>query len=111
MSRRECSPEQQANCPLRQHFADRHHLAYPKSAYRSEDEQDWRELPTNKRHVCRYIHDAIHASGYVPEKPSRGEMLRDLAMGWVATSEVEFNDQIACAVEEIIAAEGRKESA
>lgn len=111
MSRRECSPAQKANCPLWQHFADSHHLAYPKRAYRGDTEQDWRELPSNKRHVCRFIHDAIHASGYVPEKPSRGEMERDLALGYVATAQLEFQDQLACAAEQIVEAESHKETA
>ena len=111
MSRKACSPEQQANCPLRQHFSDRHHLAYPKYAYRTEDEQDWRELPSNKRDICRYVHDAIHASGYIPEKPTQGEMLRDLAIGRVATSELEYQEQLTCAAEELLEAEHRKESA
>src|SRR5690242_6244194 len=111
MSRRECSPEQKANCPLWQHFADSHHLAYPKSDYRGGIEHEWREMPSNKRHVCRYVHDAIHASGYVPEKPSRGEMERDLSIGRVATSQLEFQDQLACAAEQIQEAQSRPESA
>lgn len=110
MSRRECSPEQRANCPLRKHFADEHHLFYPKRQYEGVA-AEWREMDGNKRHICRYIHDAIHASGYIPEKPTAAYMERELVLGRTALANAEYGDQLASAVDYIVEAENRRESA
>lgn len=73
-----CTPEQQERCPLYQHFQDTHHLAYPRSDYRTGVEKRWRELDFNKVSICRGLHNAIHESGYLPEKPTREEMLTEI---------------------------------
>lgn len=74
-----CTPEQIAACPLQQHFADTHHLAYPKKKYRGQLEKTYRELPINKVQLCRYEHQEIHALDLNPPKPSRAEMLSAIA--------------------------------
>jgi len=61
-----------------EHFQDTHHTAYPRRDYRTAVEKRWRELPVNKIQICRGLHDAIHASGYIPAKPSRDEMLAEV---------------------------------
>lgn len=80
-SRNRCTPEEKAVCPLFQHFTDQHHLAFPKPRYATTIERHWRGLPDNKIDVCRAVHDAVHYSGYVPEKPARQEMADDLWQG------------------------------
>lgn len=79
MSRGRCTPEQRAACPLMMCVgSDTHHLAYPANQYRTRIEKQWRELAFNKEQVPRCLHNAIHASGYIPEKPSRDEMLDEI---------------------------------
>lgn len=76
-----CTAEQKAACPLMKSrcFSDTHHLAYEAKDYSTKVEKEWRELPFNKVQLCRAVHDAIHASGYKPEKPERAVMLAELA--------------------------------
>jgi hypothetical protein len=95
MGARECSPMERANCPLRTHFKDWHHLYFSRRRVeRDTDWADWRNDPTNGRTVCRYIHNAIHDSGYFPELPSKGEMLQDLANGYIAGAQDEYQRQL-----------------
>lgn len=79
MSTGACSPEQRADCPLLQCVGtDKHHTEYPANAYRTKVEKTFRNLPFNKLQIPRCVHNAIHASGYVPEKPTRDEMLSEI---------------------------------
>lgn len=80
MSRGRCSPEARAACPLmrRKCFSDSHHLYYEARHYQTKTEKDFRELDVNKIQLCRAVHDAIHASGYMPEKPAREDMIAAL---------------------------------
>jgi|GEM_PF-5309081 len=79
MSRGLCSAEQRAACPLQACAgADTHHLAFEANQYRTSVERRWRELPQNKVRLARCVHEAIHYSGYYPEKPSRDVMLSEL---------------------------------
>lgn len=73
-----CTPEQKALCPLYEHYTDTHHLVFPRNNYQSGIERRWRELDFNKENICRGLHNAIHESGYIPEKPSRDEMLSEI---------------------------------
>lgn len=75
---------------------DVHHLAYPASDYKTRVERQWRELPINKVQLCRALHDAIHASGYVPEKPFRQEMASEMWNGAITErSQSELDHQLA----------------
>lgn len=76
-----CSAEQVAACPLQQHLTDTHHLAYPRRQYVKGIDKLWRELSINKIQICRALHNAIHASGYIPEKPAREEMAQEAWLG------------------------------
>jgi hypothetical protein len=75
-----CSAEQQAACPIMQGCVgnDTHHLAYPANQYRTKVEKRWRELDFNKEELPRCLHNAIHSTGYVPEKPDRTTMLSEV---------------------------------
>lgn len=75
-----CTAEQKAACPLMQGCvgSDVHHLAYPANQYRSRVEKQWRELEFNKEQLPRCVHNSIHASGYLPEKPERETMLHEI---------------------------------
>jgi hypothetical protein len=75
---RSCTPEQREACPLVRHFEDTHHLAYPRRDYKTAVEKRWRELPERKVEICRWLHQNIHASGYLPAKPDREDMLTDI---------------------------------
>lgn len=82
MSRGRCTLEQRAACPLirQECFSDTHHLAYESGRYKTRVERRWRDLDFNKIDICRALHNAIHASGYVPEKPDRETMLHETFM-------------------------------
>lgn len=86
MARGKCSPEQREHCPLMQHFSDEHHLFFPKRDYQTRVERDFRELPENKAQLCRYEHNQIHATGVIPEKPSRGDMIQAIAQSVIELS-------------------------
>jgi hypothetical protein len=58
--------------------SDTHHLQYEAREYRTPLEKDWRELDCNKVQLPRCVHNAIHASGYKPDKPSRQEMVEEI---------------------------------
>jgi hypothetical protein len=90
-----CTPEQMAACPLQRHFKDIHHLAYPRNQYKTTLEKHWRDLPVNKTNICRGLHDAIHASGYVPEKPSRQDMASEIWEQGSQRATDELNRQLA----------------
>lgn len=74
-----CSPEQQLACPLKKHFQDTHHTYFPRAAYRTAVEKQFRELPVNKETLCRNEHNERHYSDPIPEKPDRNEMLQAIA--------------------------------
>lgn len=96
MSRGFCSNEQVAGCPLQVHFTDVHHFPYPANRYRSKVEKRWRELPFNKAILCRAVHDAIHASGYVPDKPPFVTMAQEIFDGAVTERSLnEIETQLA----------------
>lgn len=75
----------QASCHLvdtkRGCFEDVHHLQYPSGLYKNRVDSTFREAPFNKVRICRALHDAIHASGHVPGRPSREQMLADIEVG------------------------------
>lgn len=75
-----CTEEQKAACPLfrKEHFADTHHLVYPASEYKDKLGEAWRERAFNKVQTARCLHNAIHASGYIPERPERDQMLHEV---------------------------------
>lgn len=77
--RGECTPEQKADCPIRKHFSDTHHIYYPASNYRTLVEKEFRELPENKVQLCRNEHNERHATEEIPVKPSRDEMLQAIS--------------------------------
>lgn len=98
MSRRECSPLERANCPLREHFKDWHHLYFPRRQVEtSANWADWRNDPTNGRTICRYLHNAIHDSGYIPSLPTAKEMRQDLQEGFVYGAQAEYEYQLEVA--------------
>ena len=76
----EC-PSPQPDCKYAERggcFSDTHHLFYPKRAYKTEVEQEFRELPENKVQICRREHDERHATERTPDKPSRKAMVAKL---------------------------------
>lgn len=81
MARGKCSPEQRRACPLAKHFTDVHHTQFPASDYKTKVEKEWREQPFNKVQLCRSVHNAIHATGYIPDKPDRELMVEENANG------------------------------
>lgn len=50
-------------------FEDVHHKFWPRRAYRSTVEKEFRELDENKVKLCRDLHDAEHALWEIPDKP------------------------------------------
>lgn len=59
-------------------FEDVHHLDYPSYTYRGKLETQHRQAHFSKIKVCRALHEAIHATGYVPTKPIPEHMSQDL---------------------------------
>ena len=55
-------------------FEDLHHEAFPKSAYRTALEKQFRNHVMNKVLMCRAVHDDIHAQRLIPRKAPREEM-------------------------------------
>lgn len=112
MTRGSCTPEQRAACPLQNHFSDNHHLQYPEPLYLSKVEKRWRNQPLNKTQVCVAIHRAIHASGYVPPKPPRGEMIAENWSGEpTERSQTELSKQLAIGAETLANWAGPEEAA
>lgn len=98
MRRVACSEETRASCPLAQSgacFEDVHHYAYEEKGYATRTERTWRELELNKVRICRTLHNAIHASGYLPEKPSREAMADEIWNGESVRSYAERERQLA----------------
>jgi hypothetical protein len=60
-------------------FEDTHHDFYPASEYSQGVANVFRELPENKRRLCRAIHNSIHAEEEPPVKPDRAFMLQAIA--------------------------------
>jgi hypothetical protein len=87
-----CTPEQRAACPLSNHYTDTHHLAFPRRDYNKGVDKQWRELSINKLEICRGLHNAIHATGYEPGKPSREEMAQEIWLGAITTRAVDELD-------------------
>lgn len=56
-------------------FADVDHIYYPKSEYKKGTERTFRELPINKRLLCRALHELRHATETPPPKPSLNTMI------------------------------------
>lgn len=83
MSRGFCSPEQIAQCPLREHYTDEHHIWWPARNYRDRTSAAFRDLPENKVQLCRNEHNELHATQQPPEKPDRLKMLAILAFNEV----------------------------
>jgi hypothetical protein len=74
-----CTAEQKAVCPLVKCLgSDNHHLEYPAARSHTKVEKAWRELSFNQEQLPRCLHQAIHASGYLPERPSRAEMVQEI---------------------------------
>ena len=66
---------QQGGCHV-----DIHRLAFPRGLHRGI-EKKWRDEDFNKVRICVAIHRAIHASGYIPEKPERDTMVNEIWNG------------------------------
>ena len=49
---------------------DVHHLYYPRRAYKTKLERQFRNLDENKILVCRALHNHIHATQEPPGRPS-----------------------------------------
>ena len=75
-----CSPEMKESCPLSSGCVgkDLHHLEYPARSFQGKIEKSWRERDFNKVVIKRCLHNAIHSTGYIPEKPSREVMANEL---------------------------------
>jgi hypothetical protein len=73
--------EQNQGCPFLPNgcFSDVHHLYYPRKAYRTSVERQFRNLPENKEQICAWLHVLEHLDNAPPEKPSRDEMLQAIA--------------------------------
>lgn len=52
----------------------KHHLFFPKRAYRTRLERKFRQHPKNIQYLCRRLHDLIHIYEKPPEKPTVKEM-------------------------------------
>lgn len=50
-------------------FEDVHHLFFPRRAYTTPTEKQFRELDENKVQICRALHDEEHALWEIPDKP------------------------------------------
>lgn len=74
--------EQNNDCPVKavvgRCFEDIHHDYFPRREYKTKIEKDFRNLDENKKLMCRMAHNAFHAMGIIPDKPSREEMLKRL---------------------------------
>lgn len=94
-----CSAEQKQGCPLMHCLgSDLHHAIYPANAYNTKVEKAYRDLAANKVQLSRCVHQAIHASGYIPEKLSRDEMLQEIwAKEPTERSQVELERQLTIA--------------
>lgn len=66
---RECRVREKTGC-----FEDVHHKEWPRRAYSTPLEKEYRELEDNKELTCRDRHNEIHATQQPPEKPSHEEM-------------------------------------
>lgn len=53
---------------------DIHHTIFPRRNYKTKIEKKFRELDVNKVRICRLAHNALHATGIMPPKPTRDEM-------------------------------------
>lgn len=76
MERVPCDPNRE--CRIRDTigcFEDIDHEYWPSRQYRTPLEKEFRELPENKRQICRDLHNERHATESPPEKPSRREMI------------------------------------
>jgi hypothetical protein len=49
----------------------KHHKYWPRTAYTTELERLFRELPENIGYLCRYKHDLLHKASKPPTKPNR----------------------------------------
>lgn len=76
MERKPCVPSW--DCPYLDKgcFEDIDHKYFPKRAYKTEVEREFRELDENKTKVCRRLHDQRHATERIPEKPDLDFMKR-----------------------------------
>jgi len=55
---------------------DTHHIYWPRAAYLTQVEKQFRRLPENVvEGICRAVHDEIHATRPAPQKPSRDFMI------------------------------------
>ena len=71
-------------CPLKKPYSDTHHLWFPSSDYKTELEQQFRELEINKEQLCRCVHNALHRFEESPTKPSE-ETMRRIIEGYNGT--------------------------
>lgn len=86
MERIACNPEEKGTelCPVAAQLGgcreDVHHLGFPRGVYKGI-EKKWRDEEFNKVRACVALHRAIHASGYIPEKPERDVMVNEIWLG------------------------------
>lgn len=91
-----CPPESQSACPLRRcRGTDTHHLYFERREYGTKTEKDFRELEAAKYIGERCVHEAIHASGYHPDKPDRADMITALEQNGANFITEERNRQLA----------------
>lgn len=71
---RECKLRDTIGC-----FEDLHHEAWPRGAYRTKLEREFRNNVLNKVIICRDLHNDAHATQNPPQKPTVNEMKEFLA--------------------------------
>lgn len=60
-------------------YSDTDHIYHPARNYRTPLEQEFRELPENKRQMCRWLHDLRHLEEKAPAKPDAVFMVQALS--------------------------------
>lgn len=67
--------------------SNEHHLYWPARDYKTEIENEFRELPENKVQLCMYDHDMLHVQQEPPQKPTLETMIVAL------TVQIEVQDE------------------
>lgn len=70
MERVACDPSPECKYFNRGCYEDVDHIYWPANQYTDPIERVFRELPENKREICRQKHEERHATEEPPQKPS-----------------------------------------